>query len=448
MKAGQLLCICLILLFLILFSLPLAAFGAIELKENAAGPLQSESRPPVDNPTSGKSKSEADRFILIANLDAYFSYSDIQDGDDLWGGGINGTIAPAYKINDRLFALFMYEGSYYKRREFYADDYGYLQRTEFQAHTITPMIRKDFGERSRYSLTPSFFATWTYNKDGGSGDNDRWNNGLYNYEDVGVGLDFDMRDLFGDYGSLKVGVQYYARRYPNYQSLASMIQIPGQPDEEDEKDYQGTILKAGYRWLKDYGWAWASEFSILLKNLDDKKVLERDGLSEVSQKDEVYNLNFNGWYLFENLGGGLRLGMELDGGRYASNQNFYDMLGAVPNPNSTFTDNFYDYWAYTVRPYISYTFDILPLTPGFSYAYRRVDYTDRRARDTDGLYISDKQWEELHETVLSLRYDLTDQLSLLGWWQHQKARSNNRYEATYSYDYVVDNLSIGASYRF
>jgi hypothetical protein len=448
MKRGLPIIVSVAALFLFLAS-PMYALGAMELKENAAGPLQSSSKPPVDNPTSGKARSENERFILVANLDAYFSYSDIENDDDLWGGGINATLAPAYRINDRLFALVMYDGNYYKRREFYSDEFGYRQRTEFQGHTVTPMLRIDFGEKSRYSLTPSVFGTWTYNKDGGeNSDNDDWNNGLYNYEDLGGGLDFDMREVFGEYGSFKLGVQHYTREYPNYQSLASMINIPGQPDEKDEKDYHGTIFKVGYKWLKDYGWSWTTELSLLYKDLDDKKVIQLSGLSNTAQEDLVTSMNVNGWYLFENLGGGFRVGVELDGGRYDSNQNYYDLVGAIPNENTVFIDNFYDYYAYTVRPYISYTFDMLPLTPAFSYAYRRIDYTDRLARDVNGLYTSDKQWEALHETVLSLRFDLTDQLSLMGWWQHQKARSNNEYQDVYRYDYVVDNISIGVSFRY
>ncbi|MCB2147528.1 MAG: hypothetical protein KQI81_13715 [Deltaproteobacteria bacterium] len=125
---------------------------------------------------------------------------------------------------------------------------------------------------------------------------------------------------------------------------------------------------------------------MLYKDLDDKKVVELNGLSTAPQKNFVYNLNLNGWYLFENIGGGVRLGVELDGGRYDSNQNYYDLVGVVPNPNTVFINDFYDYYAYTVRPYVSYTFDLLPLTPGFSYAYRRVDYTDRLARNAVGLY--------------------------------------------------------------
>ena len=433
----------------LLVALPMTAWGALELKENAAGPLQSSSNPPLDNPTSGKAQSEDERFVLVANIDAYFTYSDLSGDDDLWGGGFNATIAPAYRITDRVFALVMYDGSYYKRREFYADDNGFRQRTEFQGHTVTPMLRIDFGEKSRYSLTPAVFGTWTYNKDGGEdNDNDKWSNGLYNYEDLGVGLDFDIREVFGDYGTFKVGLQRYAREYPNYRSLASLLQIPGPTTEEDEKDYKGTIVKMGYKWLKDYGWGWTTEFSILHKRLDDKKVVQPSGLSNRTQEDWVYNLNLNGWYLFENIGAGLRLGLELDGGRYDSNQNYYDLVGAVPNPNSVFIDDYFDYWALAIRPYISYTFDLLPLTPAFSYAYRNIAYTDRRAQFENGLYKSDKQWEELHEIVLSLRYDLTNQWSLIGWWQHQKARSNNADESVYRYDYIVDNVSFGASYRF
>ena len=46
MKAGSLRSFSVALVFF-LMCLPMAALGAIELKENAAGPLQSSSKPPV-----------------------------------------------------------------------------------------------------------------------------------------------------------------------------------------------------------------------------------------------------------------------------------------------------------------------------------------------------------------------------------------------------------------
>ncbi|SPD74313.1 hypothetical protein PITCH_A2290002 [uncultured Desulfobacterium sp.] len=237
---------------------------------------------------------EEDRFILIGDLQAYGSYSDLQ-GDDQWGGSFYGLLAPGYKVGERTMLLLMYDGQYDRRMELYSDEYGLKKRTEFQRHAITPMLRMDFGENFRYSITPSVFYTSTWNKD--EGQESSWDKGLYNYRDAGVGLDFDAREVLSPDGALKISVQYYKRRYPNYESLLHQMDSSAY---DDEKDYHAPLFKLGYYWVRDTGFSWVSEYSLLYKRLDDKKVIEDNGFLSTStkQRDYVHEIFLKGHRTF------------------------------------------------------------------------------------------------------------------------------------------------------
>jgi hypothetical protein len=274
----------------------------------AAESLWAEQKSPRES-MSGKSEAkevepsgydnETDRLILIANLQIVPMLSHLNGSGSLWGGSINALFAPAYRFNDKDFLILMYDGQYYKKWEFYSDDIGPKERTEFQRHTLTPMLRIDFGRGRRYSITPSFFHTRTYNKDIEPGG---WSEGLYNYRDTGMGLDFDTRKLGfgGGKGSLKLGAQYYQRRYPNYISLLDLADLENNRSllntEKDEKDYHGIIASANYDWIKERGLSWAADYSMLYKRLDDKRVVDSNGvLSSEKQRDYLHSLTLKLW---------------------------------------------------------------------------------------------------------------------------------------------------------
>jgi hypothetical protein len=388
----------------------------------------------------------SDRLMLITHLSAFYTLSDLQGSDTLSGGSISGVIAPIYRVNHKDFLILMYDGEYYKRREFYSDEIGPRQRSEFQRHTITPMLRIDFGKGSRYSITPSFFYTETYNKDIEPGG---WSEGLYNYRDIGGGLDFDMRELGfnGGDGTLKVGIQIYRRDYPNYISLLDLA--TGIGVEKDEKDYDGIIARARYHWTQRFGLSWDAEYFLLYKMLDDKKVVNSNGLlTSTEQHDYLHNLDLRCWYIVDNVDGRLRVGLDLNGSLKDSSQNYYDAMGTLDLLDDVFLTDFYDYRSYRIRPNISYTMALFPLTSSFSYAYQKTDYTDRRARFRGGFYKNDKQWETLEEVEIGLSYDLTKNWALLAVWQHIVGRSNNDDERVYRYDYRINNYSVGVSYSF
>lgn len=428
-----------ILLFLCFTANPLQAEEPLSKKSSSEEPQFIEA-PPV-----GYEKI-TDRLMLIANFSAFYTLSDLHGSDTLSGGAINGFIAPTYMFDDKKFLILMYDGQYYKKREFYSDDIGPKERSEFQRHTITPMVRIDFGKESRYSITPSFFYTATYNKDIEPGG---WSNGLYNYRDTGAGIDFDMRKLGygGGEGALKLGAQYYKRRYPNYTSLLDLA--AGIGIEEDEKDYHCVITRARYNWTQKTGFSWGAEYALLYKDLDDKKVVNSNGvLTSREQRDYLHSLDLKCWYILDDVDGRLRVGLDLNNSLKDSNQNYYDGMGTLDPSNDVFLPDFYDYRSYRIRPNISYTLELLPLTPSLSYSYQKTDYTDRRAKYSTGDYKNDKQWETMEVIELKFRYDLAEDWGLMAQWQRIIARSNNDDESVYQYDYKIANYSVGVSYKF
>jgi len=397
------------------------------------------------SPDAGSSDRIAgdDRFLLIADIDLLGTLSDLEGSDSLWGGTARGVITPVYRVADRTYLLTTYDGLYYKKRDFYSDDVGPRERSEFQSHTLTPAVRFDFGRRARYSLTPSLFHTRTYNKDLEADD---WDEGLYNYRDTGGGVDFDVRGAgFGKgEGAFHLGVQYYDRRYPNYDSLLDLA--IGLDTERDEKDYEGWIVRLGYDWIQERGFSWQAEYSLLYKRLKDKRVVDENGvLLGDKQRDDWHTLEVNGWYRFTR---GLSVGMALRGGLYRSNQNYYDGLGTLTLTDDVFTPDFYDDTSYRVEPYVSYTLPWFPLTATLSYAYESVDYDERTAKFPDGTYKNDEQWEHRHEIEAGLRYWLGKSWSVVALWSHVKASSNNDDERTYRYDYETDSYSLGVSFSY
>ena len=51
---------------------------------------------------------EADRFILIGDIQAYGTFSDLGGESDLWGGSFYGLVAPAYKLGERMIFILIF----------------------------------------------------------------------------------------------------------------------------------------------------------------------------------------------------------------------------------------------------------------------------------------------------------------------------------------------------
>ena len=426
----------------------------VEAQEEKKGPkaVAVEALPPGQESTRS---ALTDNWMLIADLSAFYTGSDVSGSGDTDGGSISALLAPVYKFNDRTFFILMYDGLYYEKREFYSDQIGSKERTEFMSHSITPMVRFDFGERAQYSLTPSVFHTATYNKDV---ETDDWDEGLYNYRDYGGGLDVDIRELFGKNGTLSFGVQYYEREYPNYTSLLAKAVGFGFLDlkaglntEKDEQDYDGVIVTAGYSRIRPFGLSWEAGYSWLNKDFDDNKVVNSQGeLTDTGREDDLYGLDLNLWYAMD-IAGGLKLGVDLNVTTYDSNENFWDGFrtdsAGLFDPDN-YTPDYHDYDSFRLRPNLSYTFALFPLTPSISYSFEKKKYDERVAETSIGAYKNSKQEDETHVVTVGLRYDFTDNWAGLVQWTYTDQDSNNEDERTYTYDYSMNQYAIGVSYKY
>jgi len=405
-----------------------------------------EPLPPGTRVYPKEAEKITDRVTFMGSINASYSHSEDRDNNSSDSGGfVTGFLAPGYKFTDSTSLILMYNGSYYKQLNFYSDLVGPRGTDERQAHTIRPMFRIAFGENNRYSLTPSFFYTTTYNKDVESGD---WDDGLYNYRDKGGGLDVSIHELGfgGANGTLRFGAEYYEREYPNYTSLLDLS--TGLGVEEDERDYDAVLTKIGYNWVRTSGFSWGADYYMLYKKLEDKRVVDSNGvLSSDKQRDYLHSLTLKFWYVPETVPE-LRLGLSLNGSLYDSNQNYYDGLGTISLADDVPLNDFYDYTSYRINPSISYTFALIPLTPSISYSYQRLDYTDRHAQRVDGTYGNDDQYEIQEEITIALKYALLENLSIYGQYQYLEVDSNNEDESVYRYDHTIDYYYVGISFNF
>ncbi len=441
-------------IFCIVLSVLLFSGNIATAEEPIQGTTPQEALPQNTLVQHNSPEPSAERTDFVISLDAFYSHKDDKDGDSLSdGGGLNGMLGMGKRLKDRLTFMLIYTGSYNNSGDYYSDLVGPRERTEYQSHTITPMLKYDFGENDRYSLTPSIFYTRTYNKDVGGGG---WDDGLYNYRDKGGDLDFKVRGMgYGEKdGDLMLGLQYYKREYTNYESLLDLA--TGIGIEEDERDYDGILGRIGYNWGYNIGFSWSADYYLLYKKLEGKKVVGSDGvLNGDEQEDYLHNLELWFWYVPDTQPG-LRFGLALNGRLNRSNQNYYDGLGTTLPGDDVFLPDFYDFNSYGIRPSISYLLPMLPLTTTITYTYQKLDYTDRLAQDSEGSYKNEEQDETQNGVNLRLFYDLTGllnvrprwQVGIYGRWQYLKVDSNNDDESVYRYDREEYEYTAGMSFRY
>jgi hypothetical protein len=421
----------------------------------AADPLtQPEEQPPLPGELP-KGKSEK-KFYMLASVSAFLTISELVGGSSIIGGNVAAALAPVVRFNDKLFFIGLYDGSYKKSKQVFAEDKGPRLSSENTRHSFTPTLR--YVVSPRVITNFSVFTTQSLSRE--TTDED-WYGGLYDYNELGasVTLNYLLTATAESQKSIKFLLQRFKREYPNFNSLltecsdascTSTVPIAGR--EEKEKDSYGTTLLLTYNSLKSIGLSYSTAFSWSFKDYLDKLVETNDCLAPPSicfrgsdkQRDDSYGANIT-FVLRDGSKFDYRLTISTEFKQ--SNQNFVE--GSFPS--TVFHDNYYSYTTLNLAPGLTYTHafsDTVKLELGAAYSLSRREYGKRRARDGLGSVVGGKEIDWTHNLNMKAMYSINKHWSFGGIIDYNMARSNNKDERTFRYSYEIFNLSLGFSYKY
>ncbi|RKY28068.1 MAG: hypothetical protein DRP61_02720 [Candidatus Omnitrophota bacterium] len=384
------------------------------------------------------------KFINTGHIEVLGTYSDIKKGEALWGYNIFGYICPSLKIDPTLYLIPLYTLEYKRLRQFISEEEGIVQYTNYLTHNLTLGLRKEF--KKNWFIKISTLGTWNYVKE--TKDED-WGEGLYDYRDAGVSLDFRHRirteKTFENY---TWGFEYFRRKYPNFQSLLS-IGMPSAP-EKNEKDFDGYKFSFGWERATSEGLKFYIKPYLLLKFFLDKHLLNEDGTlnSSKKRKDTLLNLD---WGISFPLTEKIRFFLDNNYSYNYSKLGYYDSKNTLILTDDKFIPRYYYYQSFLISPSLEYIYPLegekeISLKLGFSFLYK--DYFDRKAQTESGTYSQKDQRDLEYELSAALSFPITKKLNWLIRYSYTWARSNQRYEAYYRYNYDTYLIEAGFSLNF
>ncbi len=403
---------------------------------------ESEKAPKEPPPATG-----AKRIIPMGNFEALGSYSDITNGKGLWGCDISGYFSPVVRLNEDNYLIPLYNGSYQRMRQYVSEEEGNLLYNTSQIHNGSLALRTNLNDKLTSRVTA--LATWSFLKET---KDESFGKGLYDYQDLGGSWDmrYNISDI-ADKGKLNCigGLEYFHRKYPNYQSLISLAAQTA--PETHEKDFNAIKFSTGLERKAIEGLSWEFKPSLMLKYFTDKKLIHDDGVLDADKKrrDYVASAALNAAYPFAEGRWEIAVDNTLDYNH--SNLDFYDTRNTASLSDDIFTRNYYTYSSITTYPSLTYYYALsrdkkLSIKGGYSFLYR--DYTGRKAQQSDGAYTDKKQKDTEHAFHLAISYPLTKSIAWVSTYDYTIAKSNQKYEKYYRYEYDVYQLQSGISVSF
>lgn len=377
---------------------------------------------------------------MFTDLKLFLVGSRLLGSANILGADAEAVLAPTFKFGDQLHLVGLYSGSYARKKQVYVEDRGNWVSTESTTHNFTPSLR--YGYRDDLSFNFSLFKSLNLSKETLD---EQWYNGLYDYQDVGLGIDttyaFDAAGTLGRRVNLRL--QYYNREYPQYISLFTLASLGN--IEEKEKDYQGLLLLGRITEKKTGILSYSYELSILSKSYTDKKI-ETDTWEREStyQKDRVLTHTATVSTVRPD---GTVLGLNASYTTNTSNQN----LAQGSFATGTFNENYYSFTSIQVAPTLRFVYrhpDFRPVNVSVRYSLSRTEYDNRLAKDPAGALTSDLQIDTSHALSAVGIYPLKEHLNAGAGIEFLKSTSNNDYESFYRYDYEILNISAGIMYHY
>jgi hypothetical protein len=275
-------------------------------------------------------------------------------------------------------------------------------------------------------------------------DDEAWGDGLFDYNKFAVGAELEREGA--RWKSLRLGLDHYTVKFPNFQSLASKqfgTEINAGGDVLDFRAFDvslGVDRALGEKSLLS-GYLLGSS-----RDFDDQRIVKRDGTySSAIRQDTLVFLSL-GYRRSLPAFSLLRLnveslaGLDLSYARLDSDQNNYDAS------RTKFNENYYDYGEIGIGPRINFRFRE-KLGLGMAYMFSRRDYADRPVQNTDGTYTSETISNDVTTFRWSLSYPIVKGLAAQAQGAFQNSDSNMNYETVYRYNYSSSHYFFGLTYQ-
>ncbi len=383
--------------------------------------------------------------MYLMDAELLGGYSKIPGKDGITSTSDRWSISPNYKFNDKILWINLYAGTFERIMQVVAQEEGGRLSSDTFSESFYSAFKIELNER--WSIRPLFFADWVFvdeTKDESLG------NGLYDYRDIGGGLEstwvtLQEKDLKHEF---RLGYRFFKREYPNFRSLLSLFD-PNGSTEVNEKDFYGHKLSVGFESQSRDQWSWAVEAATLYKDFTDKLTINSSGIRTSDLRQdwlEVVSANAS-----HPLNENFRVKLDTQFSFNLSNLDFYDTHNTLTLADDNFIKNYFDYILFSVGPTLIYRKEIekneaLVLSVG--YRFQVQHYPGRKAQDAAGLYQSNDQEDLNHVFQGRLSVPINKNFSWVTSYAYTLARSNQKFENFYLYSYDNWNVLSGVSFNY
>ncbi len=281
--------------------------------------------------------------------------------------------------------------------------------------------------------------------------------GLYDYIDSGFYIESFFKTEIPSYPmETTIGFKYIDKKFPNYESLASMAPdlIGGTLNaaakkEKDNLTYSFYI--SNEMKLADSGWMALISFIYNYIPYFEQRIISQIGeLTDAKRIDRFATLDINLPY-YKDAISGMEFGYSLI--VKTTDQNYYDSLENLDPGDDVFTANYYSYVNHIIKLSLTYEFPFELFTkykPAavIGFTFDTLTYTDRLAKNQSGTYSDEKQQENNYKLSFDIKQNITN------FWNYYlnttfiRYLSNMKWEAYGTYNYTYLTISIGTSLSF
>ncbi|MGE5280492.1 MAG: hypothetical protein ACM3L6_07110 [Deltaproteobacteria bacterium] len=391
------------------------------------------------------SAAHAAELITLGHADLLGAYSEIVNGDHDLGFDLSGYFSPTVKFNDTLFLIPLYSVQFNRVEQYLPEEEGNVFYNTYLVENFNLALRKEF--RPDWFVTLKALGTWNFVHESHE---EVWGRGLYDYRDAGVAVELKHTVKKDEMIALYLGaVEYYRRQYPNFATLISSASVT--PPERREKDYDGYKLRLRAEAATPDGLRGYLEGRYLYKAFLDKHLVLEDGTLDTRKQRQDHEIDLEGGFSAPLPWDGFAVCLDSSYTHNFSDLGYYDSRNTVILTDDVYTPRYFGYDSFDVTPAVEYRRPVgeqkvLRLRLGYGYMHRY--YSHRRSQDAAGNYLAQEQSDRQHEYFALLYIPLTKQIGFVTKYSWITARSNQKYEAYYRYNYDSYSIKSGISWDF